>query len=135
MSNTTSVPMYVICSAGFEYNDEIYYRPECGGGHPIKVFSSKELADKVCHELNFKEFMNQWGDELRNYSYSIENIFHDEEAVSLFEKYLVKINKKDDDWPDWQTMPPEILDKLFRCCSVVWYEVYQVESHSAESEG
>jgi hypothetical protein len=44
--------IYVIVEAGFEYNDNYFYAPECGGGNPIKYYNTAEEASKACQELN-----------------------------------------------------------------------------------
>lgn len=33
---------YVITEVGYEYNDEIYYQSESGGGTPVKVIWIKQ---------------------------------------------------------------------------------------------
>jgi len=37
---------YLLMELSWEYNDEYYYRPESGGGNPVKLFNTKEAAMK-----------------------------------------------------------------------------------------
>jgi hypothetical protein len=92
---------YVILRTGYEYNDEIYYESEAGGGMPnLIVFSEKDAKDKV-NELNIIEYKSQ---SLTNYCYDIEEVLNVEESKfkefndSLVEKYgkIVSKNRWDD---------------------------------------
>lgn len=44
--------LYVIVELGYEYNDEYYYPPECGGGNPIDAYRSRKKAEAECERLN-----------------------------------------------------------------------------------
>jgi len=44
--------VYIVSKIGWEYNDEIYYRPESEGGTPVKAYSTKEKAQRECDRLN-----------------------------------------------------------------------------------
>lgn len=45
---------YIIQRLGWEYNDEIYYVSEVGGGTPKKVYTDEEKAQNECDKLNAK---------------------------------------------------------------------------------
>lgn len=44
--------IYILSEIGWEYNDENYYRPESGGGTPVKAYSTREKAQDECNKLN-----------------------------------------------------------------------------------
>lgn len=44
---------WALVKIGWEYDDEYYFRPECGGGTPVKVFLDKEAAEAECANLNY----------------------------------------------------------------------------------
>lgn len=62
---------YVVIEKGWEYNDEIYYRAESGGGIPMKVFKDKHKADTWAREQNIKCVRGQ---ELCSFYYDLEDI-------------------------------------------------------------
>ena len=43
---------YVVLEAGYEYNDEIYYQPEGGGGNPKAIYFDKSEAIKEVVRLS-----------------------------------------------------------------------------------
>ncbi len=56
--------IYVIVEVGWEYNDEYYRRPECGGGI-LKMFfaeEEKDLAKSTIDQMNSKERQRLAGD-------------------------------------------------------------------------
>jgi hypothetical protein len=121
--NAPDRKLWVICEIGFEYNDEIYHRPESGGGRPVEAFTSKEKADAACKENNFKCFLETWSD-LGQYQYDISDNFSDE-AIELMEKH--GLAKSEFDNTHWQKIPPEDLQKIYDGCNISWYEVYEVD--------
>lgn len=44
--------VYIVSKIGWEYNDEVYYRPESEGGTPVNAYSTQEKAQKACDKLN-----------------------------------------------------------------------------------
>ena len=46
--------VYIIQEVGYDYDDEYYRRPECGGGIPAKAFLNKEKAVEVCNQMDNK---------------------------------------------------------------------------------
>ncbi len=55
--------VYVVSEVGFEYNDEILFRPDCGVGTPIKAYQSLETAMREMYNKTIKELgsINQYG--------------------------------------------------------------------------
>jgi len=43
---------YVVMQIGWEYNDEYYYRPDCEGGKPVKVFNTQKEAQAERDRFN-----------------------------------------------------------------------------------
>lgn len=122
--------IYVICEKSFEYNDETYAAPECGGGQPLYATMDIDLAQKMCHEKNFKHFLEMLGNaDINNYFYDMSDTFT-QKAIDLLEKHgcLSEEGKLDDEGVKWQKMPLEDVEKIYKGCNVSWYEVYEVES-------
>ena len=44
--------VHVVSKIGWEYNDEYFFRPECGGGTPVKGYLSLVEAQEECDRLN-----------------------------------------------------------------------------------
>ena len=49
MAKTT---VYILSRIGWEYNDEVYFRPESEGGTPIAAYGTKERAQAECDKRN-----------------------------------------------------------------------------------
>lgn len=79
---------YVITEIGYEYNDEIYYQSESGGGTPVKVYLDKEKAQADLDQLNLESLVTC---EIGQYAYDMNDIVDDMEA---FEKILKKYDKE-----------------------------------------
>jgi len=45
---------FVVVEVGFDYNDEVYFQPECGGGKPIHIYSSKKKAEQEAQRLTIR---------------------------------------------------------------------------------
>jgi len=61
---------------GFEYNDEINYRPDAAGGSPLKVFSDEGMANTYCEHMNIKSMRSAISGHggIASYFYSVEDI-------------------------------------------------------------
>lgn len=72
--------IYVIVELGWEYNDEYYHRPECGGGDPEMFFTEEEkiLAQVTVDRMNSEERQNLAGDSSWEYTASQYGITIDE---------------------------------------------------------
>lgn len=72
--------IYVIVEVGWEYNDEYYHRPECGGGTPKMFFTEEEkaLAQVTVNQMNSKKRQNLAGDSSWEYTASQDGITIDE---------------------------------------------------------
>lgn len=82
---------YVLLECGWEYNDEIMFRPQSRGGNPKLVFSSESKARSALEEKNLKHFKELFlNQQLHEYAYSYEDLIKqksDMEAVqALFNK-------------------------------------------------
>ena len=54
---------YVVCKVGFEYNDEVYYRPDSSEGlDPKSVFLNADEANALCLQKNLEWFKSQEAD-------------------------------------------------------------------------
>jgi hypothetical protein len=51
---------YIIMTINYEYNDEVYYQGEGGGGNPVKVFRDKLRAEERCRQLNVEAFRDHF---------------------------------------------------------------------------
>lgn len=49
---------YAVMENGWEYNDEYYSRPDCGGGKPLVVYPSQQEANQECGRLEREAFRN-----------------------------------------------------------------------------
>lgn len=46
------VTVFIVSKIGWEYNDEIYYRPESEGVTPVVAYRDKKKAQAECDRLN-----------------------------------------------------------------------------------
>lgn len=75
--------MYVLMEEGWEYNDEIMFRPESGGGTPRKVFTALSKAQKECDSLNVKELRKLFAEgEITEYFYGWDELLPRNERKS-----------------------------------------------------
>ncbi len=49
---------YVVVEKSYEYNDEVYYEPEGGGTHPLKVFLKSDKAQAELERLELAQWKN-----------------------------------------------------------------------------
>lgn len=67
--------LFVLMEVGWDYNDEVMFRTEGGGGHPTKVFDNEEAANKQCVSKNIEEFKRLTSDgDIRRYFYNLDEI-------------------------------------------------------------
>ena len=62
---------YVVTEVGYEYNDEIYYQSESGGGTPVRVFLDKAKAQAEVDRMNLESLI---GCEIGSYAYDFSDI-------------------------------------------------------------
>lgn len=88
--------VYVLMEDGWEYNDEIRFRPESRGGTPRKVFTSKKKAQEECDALNVKEFKSLFASgEITEYFYSWDDLLpYRERKNTEFQTRLNKVCEK-----------------------------------------
>lgn len=130
--------VFVLQEVGWEYNDENYYRPETGGGKPLKVYHDKKAAAEAALELtanngNFKgdyanpleycSYDNVNEDTINKFNDKLIEIFGAEvEKVSVDEHYSWNVPKKAT--LDQRKKLVALIEKLF---GLVFYEVVSVE--------
>lgn len=113
---------YIIQEIGYEYNDEYYYKSECGGGTPKMVFTDEILAKKKMLELE----INEWkGKCLCDYGEDFEGMAEDDEE---FSRILEELGI-DDLWRD--SVPADASDdlikKLIKHADIRFYEIIEVD--------
>lgn len=81
---------YILMERSWQYNDEYYYQPEDGGGKPVKIFNSKELADAERDKLNKKQagFIEEIRDGLM-YAEGIDD--NDEERINQIDADIYEV--------------------------------------------
>ena len=145
--------MYVLMEAGWDYNDEFFYRSEGSGGHPHKVYASKEAAQTECASRNvarLKELFNSG--EISEYYEGFHDLLpynktHDAEFYSRLDGACNKIFGVDfeqlgdierrHEYKRSQNPSPQSLIKdsatdanwleLFNCTKLEFWEVVNVE--------
>lgn len=112
---------YVVQSIGYEYNDEYYYRGECGGGIPQKVFFDEAKAMKKLAELEIEAFKGE-----RLGDYHVSDKINDED---LYREALAEIDVDPDDWrvaiP--KDTPDSVVKKLIKSTGIRFHEIVEVE--------
>jgi len=116
--------------AGYEYNDEIYYRADSDGGMPLKAFSDKNLANMYEKAMNLKEFRNVVGDnshmEFSHYFYDLGDIDSTGKLRDVLDD--IGVGTKD----NWDiNIPGDITDeqllKIIDNVNIRFYEVVEVD--------
>ena len=126
---------YVVMECGWEYNDQYMYRPECGGGNPVKVFTSLRDAKEFARHLTLKNFKFFRDDRWASLS---EYITEGEGVESLFNEEGVKLLREagaittEDEWYvelDLKKLVDAQLQKLATCLQDphYFYEVVEIE--------
>ena len=124
---------YVILKKGFEYNDEINYESDGGGGHPEKVFFKKEDAKKEILRLDIEEMKET---DIEHYAYDIGDIVSDVDGFkayikSLNEKYGAPVGKNQWDRPDEWRLNSKATDEesieYMRFVNLSFYDLAETE--------
>lgn len=114
---------YVIQSIGYEYNDEVNYVPDGGGGHAVAVYFDEVAAKKKLMELEIKEWRKT---DIGRYGYGIDEIA---DNVREFEKALEAVGVDSENWWDAkipETATDEQIKNLIKYSSIRFYEIVQV---------
>lgn len=135
--------VYVLMEEGWDYNDEIYFQAEAGGGHPKCFFTSEEEANKECTSQNLKSFKELWkSGEIREYCYGISDLLpYDDRKDRSKKKLLNETCEKlfGLDWEDLgeafnneeglsiQEQPEETWATLFSLLKLNFWNVVTVE--------
>lgn len=125
--------LYVICESGFEYNDEIYHRPESEGGVPVMASADIVKANEKCKEMNFKKFCNEFRD-ITRYFYNATEQFSPQAIELLKKNKVLKVDgahrgRENLEWDEamkWQDIPADDLMEIYAGCKLSWFEVYEV---------
>lgn len=123
MSNT----YYVVMRLNYEFNDEVNYRPDGGGGDPIKVFTDRKLAEFYVNKLDLKEY--RWllsdGDSFLGYSYDGLDGLNYGKAGSL-EKTLTKLGFKFENYElivPKKTLTDDEIQKIINVCNLEFHTI------------
>lgn len=93
--------VYVLMHEGWEYNDEVFFRAESGGGTPHSFFTKEDEAKEECEKRNLKDFRSLWETgEVREYCYGMDELIpyngrEDKEKRKALDKVCEKIFGKD----------------------------------------
>lgn len=107
--------VYIVQHIGYEYDDEHYYRSQCEGGNPERIFKNKKKADKLCLELNKKEIV---GLNLYEYDPDFETIEDLKDLICGNPKDYEAIVKD---------CSVEDIKKIMRLTRIRFYEVIEME--------
>lgn len=78
--------VYVLQEIGWEYNDEVNYRPESDGGIARKVFKNKDKADEECAKLNLDFFRHNSPAEFSYGDWYEVSSMDEDEALDILNK-------------------------------------------------
>jgi len=123
--------VYVINRVGYEYNDEAYYRPECGGGSNIVSFTTRDKADATALELTAsylqenEKYPLQYADEPEFATIQILNERLQPVLGDSFEQI------SEDDFYEW-AMPEETTIEQCEQIAKILDEVLQVRFYEVE---
>lgn len=126
--------VYVVMAVGYEYNDEINYRPESGGGDPIQVFYDKNLAELYVKQKNLEEYRKRFvpSKECRYYTEGLGHYAYDFQEIDCtgkLKEVLSDLGLDPDDCYE-MTLPADISDddlrKVVENCNVSFYELVAI---------
>ncbi len=130
-----SEQLYVLMAVGWDYNDEYYFKTD--GGHPEKVFVSKELAEKEADRLNLKEFKELFSsgtliEYCNDFSGGISN--YEKADVIISTLFGMDLDTWCDHLYDYQRAPKFVVEpteeqwvELMKCSNLNFWEVVSVE--------
>lgn len=129
---------YVVVALGWEYNDEVMYHGESGGGIPTRVCFNKQLAEKRAERSTAEDIR---GEDLGRFGYSLDEVVSTERYKELVE-VLDLHNEEDNEDSDpesvlgswWEkgakidkNLSIEKAIEVARCLELEWYQVVEVE--------
>lgn len=128
---------FVLMEVGFDYNDEIYFSMR-GLGNPLKVFTSKEEADKQAELENMVVFKSLFKDgSIYEYGYNLDEMIDRKvpraELNSKSGIFMRLFGKNANDW--WGDYNCKFLREptdqewiqLINCFNFTFYQVIEVE--------
>jgi len=118
--------LWVIIEDSFEYDDEVYYPPQSGGGTPVYASAKKETAEAYCEKKNFERFEEEFW-EIGNYCRDWADIFTPAGLKIAKENKAIVGDRWCADGEDWKKKNPTGMAQLFHECTLKWYSVYEVD--------
>lgn len=118
--------LWVVLRDSFEYDDEVYYPPQSGGGHPVYAATKKAVADAFCEKSNFQNFEEEF-DEIGNYCRDWSDIFTPAGLKLAKETKAIVGDAWQADDEDWKKNNPLVMAQLFHECTLTWFSVYEVD--------
>ncbi len=120
--------VFIVMENSFEYDDERYHSPECGGGKPLQAFTSEAKAEAFATKKNIEELR----DLLAGKSYrGLGSMGYDPDEVFTDPDKAAEILGVDvDDLMEFETsekLSDEQLSQLNDVLNLVFYEVMEVE--------
>lgn len=115
--------LYTVIEIGYEYNDEIMYQPESGGGTPLVAYTTKERAQKEVDALNKKSIMDLINDsELNQYGYGWDDLDLDDVAslYRLPDLYDFTLS-------DFEKLSEIEQSRFLKEINLSFYEMYEVK--------
>lgn len=135
-ANASQTTFYMVAEIGYEYNDEVYHRPESGGMTDVTLFRRKDKAEQAAAAMTLKSIKNE---ELSHFGYDINDILprHDKVARRAFEDLIEQYSPGFDFGDGWEAlqkfdqvikqMPADDAAKLLSYTSIRFFEVKEVE--------
>ncbi len=114
---------YIVQENTFEYNDEIYHRPECDGGKPKKIFTNENSAQDYADSQNLKKFDDT---NLSEYSYGIDEIIKNKDKFISLLNEIFGTNYHEDNLDYDFTLPKMTLEQYLKIKSYLKIEFYEV---------
>lgn len=115
--------LYTIVEIGYEYNDEIMYQPESGGGTPLIAYSTKQRAKEEADSMNQKNIMDLIeSSSMSEYGYDWGDVGLQDFADihNLPEMYDFTVN-------DFKGLSEEVKNQFLQEIDLSFYEVYEVK--------
>jgi hypothetical protein len=124
--------VYVLMEEGWDYNDEVYFRSDAGGGHPKGFFLNEEEANKECQARNLKSFKELWANgDIREYCYGIDELLpyndrKDKSQKKLLEQTCQKLFGMDWDELDEAFMNQDEIPKSESGTDADWQQLFDL---------
>ncbi len=125
--------LFVVMATSFEYDDERYHSPECGGGKPLKAFTSEKKANAFATQQTMETLRgflcaskDSYRSNLMDYAYEPFDIFRDpERAAEILGIPFEDI--EEGNLGNSYELTDEQLEELSECLQITFYDVMEVE--------